>query len=916
MEQKKSKIIDNHMQHLKNATEMGDKTGEGRAYSKLGIAFRRLGDFKQAIDYHMLHLTIAKEEGDKAGEGRAYGNLGNAYQSLGDFKQAIDYHMLDLTIAKEVGDRAGEGGAYGNLGNAYQSLGDFIQAIDYHMLHLTIAKEVGDRAGEGSAYGNLGNAYQSLGDFKQAIDYHMLHLTIAKEVGDRAGEGRAYGNLGNAYQRLGDFKQTIDYHMLHLTIAKEVGDRAGEGRAYGNLGNAYQSLGDFKQAIDYHMLRLTIAKEVGDRAGEGGAYGNLGNAYQSLGDFKQAIDYHMLDLTIAKEVGDRAGEGVACGSLCIAYITLRNFREAIFHCKQFLQIAKKTGNKDSEGRAYASLGSIQLGLGDVSGGVQYYLQSLEIAERLGEKIGEGYAYCKLGEAYRRQGDLKQSIECHKKHLNIAREVGDKCGEGYACYSLGRDFELSGRLHEALDHYRCSVKVHNDIRHLQVEDVWKVSFRDMRQDVYTALWRFLVRLSKIDEALCAAEQGRAQALMDLMKIQYDLQLPHSEFPGVEDSFSNLASSTSTQTVFVALQGKTINLWVLCKGSNVQFRQNTVEERDAAYFIEGLRKRVLNENQIRGRSVDKMREESPPSHATDQTSQSTPATTSSLRALYLSIFEPIRSMLKGDEIVIVPDGPLHLTPFAAFLDQASRYLSESFRIRLVPSLTSLQLFEDCAESYHSNTGVLLVGDPCLEQVTNIFGVPILPQLPHAITEVKMIGEIFNTTPLTGREATKEEVLKRITSVALVHIAAHGNSEHGEIALAPNSTQKYISREEHMKHHMLKLADVQAVHLRARLVVLSCCHSGQGEIKAEGVIGIARAFLGSGARSVLVSLWAIDDKATLEFMKFFYQNIRNGDSASVSLNQAMESLRESDKFSDVKHWAPFVLLGDDVTLDFGAM
>ena len=326
--------------------------------------------------------------------------------------------------------------------------------------------------------------------------------------------------------------------------------------------------------------------------------------------------------------------------------------------------------------------------------------------------------------------------------------------------------------------------------------------------------------------------------------------------------------------------------------------------------------MKENQIRGRSLDKLREESPTSHATDQTAQSTPATTSSLRLLYRSIFEPISSLLKGDEIVIVPDGPLHLTPFAAFLDESSRYLSESFRIRIVPSLTSLKLFEDCAESYHSKTGVLLVGDPCLEKVTNIFGEPILPQLPHAINEVKMISEILNTTPLTGRAATKEEVLKRITSVALVHIAAHGNSEHGEIALAPKSTQKYISRAEYMKHHMLKIADVQAVQLRARLVVLSCCHSGQGEIKAEGVMGIARAFLGAGARSVLVSLWAIDDNATFEFMKFFYQSIRHGNSASVSLNRAMRSLRESEKFSDLKHWAPFVLIGDDVTLDFGSL
>ena len=122
--------------------------------------------------------------------------------------------------------------------------------------------------------------------------------------------------------------------------------------------------------------------------------------------------------------------------------------------------------------------------------------------------------------------------------------------------------------------------------------------------------------------------------------------------------------------------------------------------------------------------------------------------------------------------------------------------------------------------------------------------------------------------------------------------------------------------MKHHMLKIADVQAVQLRARLVVLSCCHSGQGEIKAEGVVGIARAFLGAGARSVLVSLWAIDDEATMMFMKVFYRHLSKRKSASVSLHRAMKFLRESEKFSAMKYWAPFVLIGDDVTLDLGAL
>lgn len=190
----------------------------------------------------------------------------------------------------------------------------------------------------------------------------------------------------------------------------------------------------------------------------------------------------------------------------------------------------------------------------------------------------------------------------------------------------------------------------------------------------------------------------------------------------------------------------------------------------------------------------------------------------------------------------------------------------------------------------------------------------QLEHAREEVMMIGEILNTTSLTGAEATKDEVRKRMTSVSLVHIATHGDAESGDLALAPNPG--WTSKIPKKADYMLTMADVQAVNLRAKLVVLSCCHSGKGKVTAEGVVGIARAFLGAGARSVLVSLWAIDDEATKEFMQFFYRHLRDGYSASVALNQAMKCLRNSEKFSAVKYWAPFVLIGDDVTFQFGEL
>lgn len=140
---------------------------------------------------------------------------------------------------------------------------------------------------------------------------------------------------------------------------------------------------------------------------------------------------------------------------------------------------------------------------------------------------------------------------------------------------------------------------------------------------------------------------------------------------------------------------------------------------------------------------------------------------------------------------------------------------------------------------------MGDPCVEDV------PCLTQLPYAKREVQMIGKILKTLPLTGTDATKEEVLRRIKSVALVHIAAHGEMESGEIALPPNPGRTSKIPEE--GDFILKVADVQAVQRQARLVVLSCCHSSRGKVKAEGVVGITRAFLCAGARSVLVTLWS---------------------------------------------------------------
>ena len=851
---------------------------EDKTHGNLGDAHFSLGDFKTARHYYERQLEIAKEFGDRLGEGKVYGNLGNAHFCLGNLKTAIDYYERHLKIAKEFGDRLGEGNAYGSLANAHLSLGDLKTAIDYCERNLKIAKELGDRLGEGKTYGSLGNAHRNLGDLKTAIDYYERQLKIAKELGNRLGEGNAYGSLGHAHLSLGDLKTAIDYYERHLKIAKELGDRLGEGKLYGSLGNAQRSLGNLKTAIDYYERHLKIAKELGDRLGEGNAYGSLGNAHFSLGDLKTAIDYYERHLKIAKELGDRLGEGKLYGSLGNAQRSLGNLKTAIDYYERHLKIAKELGDRLGEGNAYGSLGNAHLRLGNLKTAIDYYERHLKIAKELGDRLGEGKAYGNLGNAHSNLGDLETAIDCYERHLKIAKELGDRLEEGAACYQLGCVFEFLGQVSKATEYYQTSVTLLNDIRdRLQLNDGWKISLRDQYQKVYAALWRVMLADGKVTEALFSAEQGRAQSLKDLMALNYSIDA--NDAVQENSAFDELSNHLPLNTIFMAIGEKELILWACQKGKEVELRRKENSSQDEIKtFFQSLVDKIGARNNVVCEDLQKR----------------------ALCTLYDTIIHPIQDLFSGRELVFIPEGPLCLAPFAAFMSPDSKYLCESFSIRVAPSLTSLKMIAQCPVDYHHKSGVLLVGDPCVHDATN------LEPLPCAREEVNMIGEMVGSMPLVGRQATKDEVLRRLGSVALVHIAAHGNFETGEIALAPKST---CSEAE----FILTMKDVKQVQLRARLVVLSCCHSARGEIKAEGVVGIARAFLGAGARSVLVSLWAIDDKATLEFMKNFYQHLVAGKSASEALNRAMNCMRESTEFSDVTHWAPFVLIGDDVTLEF---
>ena len=498
-------------------------------------------------------------------------------------------------------------------------------------------------------------------------------------------------------------------------------------------------------------------------------------------------------------------------------------------------------------------------------------------------------------------------------MKIAKDIGDSANEGEVYHNIGVVYFNLGQLDIAVDNFVSAVNVFVTLRcQLKSEDNWKMKFRELYEKTYTSLWKSLLRIGKINDALFAADQGRAQTLYDNLSIQYGLAspLPCATFDSKETTI-RLFTELSSQIIFLGLDGLIINIWFLSRGQKVAFRQGILEaditdKGPIRALLQAALRKIKAEVKVscEDRTFGELDNECSSSREEcEEVEKSCHSSDNPFRAFYDAVIGPIVDLLGSqyDELVIVSDGALCFTPWAAIV--------ESIRIRTVPSLTSYQLISNVPEGHHKKTGALLVGNPCLNELKKP-----LPDLPCAQEEVEMIASILNTRPLTGREATKAEVVKRMSSVGLIHIAAHGNRRTGEIALSPNLgwTSKFSQEED----FMLKMSDVQAANLRARLVVLSCCHSGRGRIlKGEGVVGIARAFLAAGARSVLISLWAIDDEATIVFMKSFYQHLKEGKTASAAIHQTMKSLRESDKFSEMRYWAPFQLIGDDVKIEFEA-
>jgi CHAT domain-containing protein len=269
---------------------------------------------------------------------------------------------------------------------------------------------------------------------------------------------------------------------------------------------------------------------------------------------------------------------------------------------------------------------------------------------------------------------------------------------------------------------------------------------------------------------------------------------------------------------------------------------------------------------------------------------------LRQLYGFLLAPLHDALSlYPHLIVVPHGPLHYVPFHALHD-GREFLLERHLISYLPGASLLRY---CRELRPAAADSVSIG--------HSYG----GALPYTVQEARTVASILGGEAILEDKATPARLREMVANCRVLHLAAHGdfrpdNPLFSGLALSGG---------------WLTTLDIFGLSLKASLVTLSACQTGRNVVAGgDELLGLMRAFLCAGVASLVLSLWAVEDRCTSELMEAFYKKLAEGRTKGESLRFAQLQLlkRQGDQkdatagaFCHPYFWAPFFLVGDTGSL-----
>jgi CHAT domain-containing protein/tetratricopeptide (TPR) repeat protein len=915
-------------------------------------------------------LELYRRATDRNGEAQTLSNIGEVYWLLGETRKALEKYSEALSIRRAVGDRIGEAETLNNLGTIYWSMGDMHKALDKHSEALPIRRAVGDRIGEASTLNNLGTVYDALGERQKALEKYSEALPLLQAIGDRRGEAATLNNLGALYRSLGETQKALGRLNEALPIRRAVGDRIGEAITLNNLGEVYRSLGETQKALEKSNESLLIRRAVGDRRGEAVMLNNIGTVYRSLGEIRKALDKYNEALPLIRAVSDRSGEAAILHNIGTVYWSLGETQKALERLNEALPIRRAVGDRSGESATLNNLGMVYQSLGETQKALEKYNEALLIRREIGDRNGEADTLLWIARVEQKRGDLTQARQITEQAVGLIESLRTNIAgqELRATYFAKRQeffesyIDVLMQMHKqnpAAAFDAVALTVSERARARSLLELLKESRADIRQGVDGSL---LERERSLQERLNARAASQAR-LLNRKHTPEQADAAAKEIAAITTEYEEIQAQIRARSPrYSALtQPQPLGLAEIQQQAldedTLLLEYALGEQRSYLWFVS---QRSIDSYELPPRAEVEAAARRVYKLLTARPKRGTPPDPQLIaqaRALSRMLLGPVAPRLVGKRLVVVAPGALSYLPFGALPAPEDKErpagdyepLIAKHEVVSIPSASVLSVIRrETAGRQRAVKSIAVLADPVFEEddprlasAKNGNSSGEAPAAPAADAELSELTRSIRTmnfsdardgftrlafsrqeaesiialTPKgTGLKATDFNASRdlalsqQLSQYRIVHFATHGllNSERPELS---GLVFSLIDREGKPQDGFLRLHEIYNLQLNADLIVLSACETGLGkEIKGEGLIGLTRGFMYSGAPRVVASLWTVDDLATAELMKLFYQRmLKDGMTAGAALRAAQLEFSRQKRWASPYFWAGFVLHGE---------
>lgn len=666
-------------------------------------------------------------------------------------------------------------------------------------------------------------------------------------------------------------------------------------RAIGEQGIAAFILGDALTAKKQVVFAWTFATPELDPAARIRYASAFGAGLVAVGRYSEAMTPLNEAVKIAEAHSEVAYPTLAISTKIDALVGLRRYKEALQLTNDSLSRLKETPFDGQKTQVYLSRGTIEASLGNRNAAISDMRTALSLADHMHNFRGLTDVGGTLAQTYFDSGELHEALDAInaaiQANTNIPNElylapanlalkakILDKMGDSEAADSL---FRKSTTLVDAMIQRASTISVE---RQLLAE----------MSDIYSSYFASLCRQGRYDDALRVLEKVRGR--LEAEALQHHSSQPlHAPTPQEQElTRLNVAlintddpkkrdalMSAIYQTEITLGPSKLAAISIVHPVSLPQLQRVLSQDQLLIEYVlanptsyalaisrSGIHAYPLPSRTAIEANATKYRNEI---HAklTDPTLAQT---------LFKELLAPLQDYDEKKDLIIVPDGQLHLLPFSALVNKGL-YVLSSHTVDVVPSSTAFAILirqsEEKEKPEMPYIGVAAWTQnsdnriPILRAISGPERSQFVP-LPHSEAEVETIAHDLPSpnTILLGANATETRFKElSVDRTDVIHLALHG---YADVDYPDRSALIFAPEANGPDDGLLQAREIRELHIKAKLVTLSACDTGVGPVGEADVANVVNAFIEAGADSVVSTLWDLEDESTEHLMTMFYSKL----------------------------------------------